>query len=519
MPLILPSRFTSQPQGVTGSSGLTFNAATKLITARQRQILAPVSTWVSGGVRAVAQTATVNSSAFADFPHRTDPSTPFLIAVSFVRQAGEAEAVTLSDGNYGLIVRVGDWGALGARISLGTLWYGGGTLTTVPCRMGQMLTLVARGTWTSSCFYDVDMFCNGRLVNSYNQGFDLGHTANRITLNTGLAAFSYDIRSASRAECRDISENPWQVFKAPVRRIWIDAGTADGGAIALAGAAQSIVSASGALSVAVPLVGAAVSVATANGALSTALPLSGVAAAVAQASGTLTLGIALSGAAFAKSVAAGALGTRFNVSGAATAHAGASGTTSSDFPLSGAAAAQAEAAGHLAAASPTALTGAASAKAAATGTVTVQFALSGAAVARASASGTLAVGGTSALAGTAQAVPAASGALSVLIPLAGSAQVVAGVTGNLTTGSPLAGAAVAVAAAAGNLMVIVNLTGAAVAQAMASGGLSLQVPLSAAAIAHANASGVLSGGLSPFVSNARYTVRARQRNFTVTHAH
>lgn len=340
-------------------------------------------------------------------------------------------------------------------------------------------------------------------------------TDRQLNADMVLSAYTPNLLSSDLA--RSLSSNPWKIFRAPSLPLF--SAAVGGGAAALTGAAQAVASASGAISVAVPMVGAAVSVATANGALSTALTLSGAAAAVAQASGTLTLGIALSGAALAKSVAAGALGTRFALGGTATAYAGASGTASSAFPLSGAAAGQAGATGHLTAASATALTGAAIAQAAAIGTVTVQFALSGAAVTKAAASGTLAVGGTSALAGTAQAVPAASGALSVAIPLSGAAQVVAGVTGNLTTGSPLAGAAVAVAAAAGNLMVSVRLSGTAVAQAMASGGLSLQVPLSAAALAHANASGTLYGGLSPIVSDARFAVRARQRNFTVTHAH
>ena len=320
----------------------------------------------------------------------------------------------------------------------------------------------------------------------------------------------------SDALAESLSENPWQIFTPAARPV---CSAAQPMAMALAGLAQAVASTSGALAVGVKITGAAVSVATANGALSTAIAVNGAAAAIASAAGKLTLGVVLSGAAIAQSLAAGALGTRYALGGTAAAHAGASGNASSTFPLSGTATGQSGAAGHLAASSPTVLTGAAAAHAAATGTLTVQFTLSGAAVAQAAASGVLSVGGTSALAGTVQAIAAASGALSVSIPLAGNAQVVAGVTGNLTTGSPLSGAAVAIAAAAGLLLVTVKLSGTAVAQAIASGGLSLRVPLSGSAIARANASGVLSGGPALYVSNARFTVRARPRNFTVTHAH
>ena len=288
-------------------------------------------------------------------------------------------------------------------------------------------------------------------------------------------------------------------------------------AMALAGRAQALASASGALAFDVVMTGAALGVATASGALSTGIAVGGAAAAIASASGTLVLGVVLSGEAIAKSLASGTLISR--------------------FALDGAAQVQSSASGSLAVSSPAVLAGDATARAAAIGMLTVQFALSGAAIAQAAASGTVSFGGTSALAGVAQATPAASGALSVAVPLAGSAHVVAGITGDLTSGAALTGTAVAVAAASGQLWVTVQLSGAAMAQSIASGGLSLRVPLSAAAIAHAHASGILSGGPERDPGNARYTVhalrrefmlhahprnlaaRARQRNFTVTHAH
>ena len=339
---------------------------------------------------------------------------------------------------------------------------------------------------------DINADSSSAIPNILRLGSD-GWGSNKFSgdVNLVLVLATGDTAALSR-----LTANPWQVFVPSVRPVF---SAVQPTAMALAGLAQAVASASGALAVGVRMSGVATSVATANGALSTRIAVSGAAAAIASAAGKLTLGVVLSGAAIAKSLAAGALGTRFALGGTAAAHAGASGS--------------------LAVSSPAALAGDAAAHAAAIGTLTVQFALSGAAVAKAASSGTLAVGGTSALAGTAQATPAASGALSVAVPLAGNAQVVAGVTGDLTTGAALSGSAVAAAAASGQLMVTVKLSGTAVAQAIASGGLSLRIPLSAAAIAHANANGVLSGGLSPYTSDTRFTVRARPRNFTVTHAH
>lgn len=284
-------------------------------------------------------------------------------------------------------------------------------------------------------------------------------------------------RTISDADALRITARPellWEMFLPDSWRIYVPASA--GGAIALAGAASAIASASGALAVSVPLVGGAIGVTTATGSLSTAIPLAGAAAAVSSAGGVVTLGIALSGAALASAVASGQM--------------------------------------------------------------QVAIALSGAAIAQAAASGALGVSSGSALSGSAAAHASASGALSVAVPLAGAAQVHASATGNLTTGSSaaLAGAAVAVTTASGALTVTVSLSGTAMAQAVAAGGMRLQVPLSGQAVMHATAMGYLSGGQAALASDPRYTVTrhalgasvrhgalhttiaASHRNFTV-HAH
>lgn len=298
-------------------------------------------------------------------------------------------------------------------------------------------------------------------------------------------------------EAIDLSANPRQIFKAPPRLFFAASG---GSSAALAGNAQAIASASGALSVAVPIAGAAVGVATATGSLSTAMKLSGAAAAIAVASGNLTLGLSLSGQAIANAVASGTLGTQFQLAGNAQATALASGNLGTGASLAGAAQMAVSATGNL----------------------QVQVTLSGSAIANAAATGNLTASGSTALAGNAQAQASASGILSTSLPLAGNAQVAAAASGNLTKGVPLSGAAVAVVTALGNLTVTVSLSGAAVAQAIATGGLALSIPLAGAAIMHAVASGYLSvsGGTGPIVSISRsFAAPLEKRSFILEAEH
>ncbi|MDE2441179.1 MAG: hypothetical protein KGP14_09150 [Betaproteobacteria bacterium] len=287
-------------------------------------------------------------------------------------------------------------------------------------------------------------------------------------------------RLLSEAEAKAVSDNPWQVFRAPTQNIALMKAAAAGGGVTLSGDAVAIASASGSLAVAVPLAGAAVGVSTAAGQLSAAIPLSGAAAAVASASGSLSVGLSLSGAALAQTIASGAL--------------------SSAFPLAGGAVAQASALGSL----------------------SIQFALSGAAVAQASASGNLNPGNSSSLAGNAQAQAQAAGALSIAIPLAGNAQAVASASGNLGSGTQLAGAAVSSAAASGNLAITVTLTGAALAQVIAAGSLAVAVPLSGVAVAQASAAGYLNGTEMKslrhvFMPDINLTVDCPALSFLVAH--
>ena len=343
---------------------------------------------------------------------------------------------------------------------------------------------------------------SGSWTASSNQIRVGGYVTNRGANARVLAAAVYGQSRTNEAwatwydsrviEVRELLQTPHadveRLFRARSRRVWA-VSPVSGGA-ALAGNAQAVASASGALSASTPvaLAGAAVGVVTSTGAISSAMPLSGAAAAVAAASGNLGSGILLAGGAQAQAGASG------NITfGAALAAAVASGVLGTQKPLAGGAQAAVAATGNLQASSPSSLAGDAQAAAAATGQMQVQFSISGAALMEALATGGITVTGSTALAGPAQAAAQSTGALTTTIPLAGAAQMVASATGTLALGRPLAGAAVAVSVAGGLLTITTNLAGAAVAQAIASGYMALQIPISGAALAQAIAHGVLSG--------------------------
>jgi len=346
----------------------------------------------------------------------------------------EFSSLTNSGGGYTSQIRLSSSTAVEVALR-----FNFGTLQTLPLTVGSG---VSGGKLLCMIFQvfsatNYRLYCNGLQANGTTSPGTFG-SLNRVAppggnINGGVffSGFGFG-RALTDAQALAITANPQLIWDALTRSpsliIWAPAAA---GAAALAGDAQAIASASGAISVSVPLAGAAIGVATASGALSTAMPLSGVSAAVASAGGTLTLGIAISGAALAS--------------------------------------------------------------ASASGQMQIAIALSGSAIAQAAASGALSISGGSALAGSAVASVSASGALSIAVPLAGAAQVVASATGNLTTGSAaaLAGAAVSVTAASGALTVTVSMSGAAVAQAVASGGMRLQVPLSGSAVVQAMASGAM----------------------------
>lgn len=174
-------------------------------------------------------------------------------------------------------------------------------------------------------------------------------------------------RVLSDAEITSVSDNPWQMFKAPKSSLWLGAAATPSGA-ELAGAAAAAASGLGTLTTKIALTGSAVASATASGTLSAGISLTGSAQVAASASGVLTTKIALSGAAAATASGSGVLTTGIALSGSAVASATGTGNLATAVRLTGAAVAVASGTGQLATA--IALTGAAVARATATGALT-----------------------------------------------------------------------------------------------------------------------------------------------------
>lgn len=289
------------------------------------------------------------------------------------------------------------------------------------------------------------------------------------------------------AEAQSISGAPWQIFRAPARRIFVPVST--GAGAALSGNAQASAGASGALATGIPLAGNAAATTSASGTLVTQIPLSGAATVIATAAGDLATGITLEGHALAAAAASGTLSIAASLSGAALAVASASGTLSTQIPIAGAAVALATASGSLSTGIP--LDGHAVAAALASGSLTAQIRLDGAALAQAAA--TAGLSAQIRLAGDAHGQASASGALAAdPSSLAGNAQAQATAVATLTTQIQLSGSAAAQAGMSGLLTTAIPLTAAALAQVVASGLLTVPILLAGNAVAQASASGILS---------------------------
>lgn len=449
----------------------------------------------------------VGDSSGSAFPKTDDFTYSFFVRYSTI---GSGKSLELfggpSGGNGALNIRLDNTGQL-QFIKQGQVLIGGSS------------TYVSANTWTHCAVVrtatNVKFYLDGNLSNTVTttqnpnrnvqgylfSGFESNYNA--AELRAPLVFES----AKSAAEILALRDNSWQVFKVPVDVPFV-IPSAGGGATALAGNAQAIASASGALSVSTPvaLAGAAVGVVTSTGAVSSAMPISGAAAAVAAASGNLGSGILLAGGAQAQAGASGNITFGFSISGAALATAVASGVLGTQKPLAGGAQAAVAATGNLQVSTASSLAGNAQAAAAATGQMQVQLSISGAALMEALASGSITVTGSTALAGNAPVVATAYGDATIAIPLAGAAQIVASSTGDLHNGKPLAGSSVAVSAASGLITVTASLSGDGVAQAIASGFMALQIPLSGAALMQALAMGSLGTGADLQPGSDRYRV-------------
>jgi hypothetical protein len=196
------------------------------------------------------------------------------------------------------------------------------------------------------------------------------------------------------------------------------------------------------------LAGAAVSVSTAGGGLSISVTLSAAAAAQAAASGGLSLQVPLAGSAVGQATASADFSGTVSLSGAAAGQSAATATMTHGAPLAGAAAGSAAGAAALSIAIP--ISADAQAIAAAAGGLSITVNLSGAAVAQATAGASF--DGVVQLAGAGAGAASGTGALSLTIGLVGSAAAQATAGGSMTHGVPLEGDAQASGSAAGTLV-------------------------------------------------------------------
>lgn len=289
-------------------------------------------------------------------------------------------------------------------------------------------------------------------------------------------------RALSATEIKSLSDNPWQIFKAQSRRIWV--GGVAGGDVTLAAAATSQATASANLTTAIPITAAALGIGTATASLSTAIPLSGVAASVASGSGALTAQVRLSADALAQAVSAAALSSGIILTAAAVAQAAAAGTLSSAIQLIASAVAQASAPASLTAGS-SGLAANAQASASASAALTIQIQLSAAALAQATASASLTAAG---------------------LGLSATAIASASAQGDITTQIKLSAAALAEAIAVGGLTARIDLAANAITTADASAWMLTAVQLAADASVISTAAAALTGGSLSVVRYQALTV-------------
>lgn len=352
-------------------------------------------------------------------------------------------------------------------------------------------------------------------------------------------------RALTNSEIADVSRNPWQVFKKPARRFWaMDVSGGAGAVLDAAGTAQSagtaalttairftaaglVVATGGAgLTTGINLAGTGAAVATGSAAISTGIQFTAVGVSVASGAGVLTTGIPLAGVGAAVATGSASLDTPavLQAAGAALATGGAGLTTG--IPLAGAGAAAASGSAVITAqivlsaaglsqalgnaGLTTAILLAAAGSNQATGSAALNAsvaALDAAGAAVASGSATITVQIRLNASGLSQALGVAS--LSSGIRLAGAGAAIANGAGQLTTGIPLAGVGVAVASGGASIDVEIRLTAAGLAQAIGAGALVTQISFAAAGAAVASGTASLQPDVL-LAAGARVAARRRR---------
>lgn len=280
----------------------------------------------------------------------------------------------------------------------------------------------------------------------------LGMVAGGTPLNGSIVFARAWARGMSLAEMRALNNSPYQMFKAPARKVWLPSS----GASNLAAAASGASSAGGSASLAAQVALGAVGVALASGSAApgAAVPLSAAGISVADGSAGATATVTISAAGLAQ--AAGSAGLSAAVLLAAAGAAQASGNADLSAQLSALAAGAAQAGGSAT--------------------------LSSDAVGEISAAGA--------------ATAAGSGVLAVTVQLVATGGAVAGGLASLSGGAAGALSASGAAQSGGSATtsVTVNISAEGFVQAMGAGELAVYIPLQATGGAAAGGLASLSAG-------------------------
>lgn len=485
--LILPSRFNQQPQQPAPldlSNSLTRGLAYAWIPANSTLLRSgnPILSVNSGGV-ATRTSGDASGFLYAFSSPAFDINEVSVSALLTPTNTSIAGAWAIGGGSNpdnGQLLLLGqsDNAALGfaTRGASNNFYSTSGAISTWSNGVTSLVTGVR-----SSRAGTQKVYCRGVQAGSAPVGTDSATVFNRFSIG-GVLRDSFSAgwagavglvlihnRALSPLEVATLAENPWQVFKAPPRRLWaVPAVPVD---TTLVGSATAQAAASGSLTSLIRLDGAATAVTSASGFVTTAVRMTGVSSATAAASGTLSTAVQLAGAVSGQASASGSLGTQIKLTGPASAGASASGALATGILLSGTAIVSATASGTLAG-GPTQFSGAAVASATGSGALSTNISLAGVASAQASVSGSFGTAGAM-LSGAAVATGSASGALLTTIRMTGLAQASASASGALGgTAAQLSGVAAASTGAAGSLATAIRLTGTSAAQATASGVLA-----------------------------------------------
>lgn len=281
--------------------------------------------------------------------------------------------------------------------------------------------------------------------------------------------------AASPAELQALSANPWQIFRARRRAIYVDMG-AGGGSLPASASGGAQAGGSAAPSVQVALAGVGVALAGGTAGITAAVPLSAAGFSVVSAAANPSATVTLSAAGLAQAAAAAGISASVLLQASGAAQASGNATL----------------AAHL------------------------SMLASGAAQAAGSATATLTGAGQIAAAGSAHADGAAALVVSVSLTAAGTSSASGAAT--LTGGSAgaVSASGAAQATGIGTVQVAVSLTASGFVQAMGAGAFAVQIPLAAIGSATATGSATLHDlAAVALVKDKRFAV-GRRRNFAVT---